>query len=132
MSPSCRGPTAVETAVVASGFAAERYQFVGYLPRGERALAAFWAELRSWPFVVVAFESPRRLPAALAALAREAPDRSVAVCRELTKLYEEVVSGPAAEVAARFAEPPEGRGRDRGGALHEQARAGSRGGGRRA
>src|SRR5919204_3119390 len=59
------GPSAVETALVASGFGADRYQFLGYLPRGERALAALWDELRAWPPAVVAFESPRRLPVTL-------------------------------------------------------------------
>jgi 16S rRNA (cytidine1402-2'-O)-methyltransferase len=64
------GASAVETALVASGFAAPRYQFLGYLPRGAAALTAVWEELRRWPWPVVAFESPRRLPAALASLAR--------------------------------------------------------------
>src|SRR5207253_6163709 len=63
------GPSAVETALAASGYEFERYQFVGYLPRGSRALAALWDELSSWPHAAVAFESPQRLPAALASLA---------------------------------------------------------------
>jgi 16S rRNA (cytidine1402-2'-O)-methyltransferase len=102
------GPSAAETALVASGFAAERYQFVGFLPRGAKALRALWDELARWPHPVVAFESPRRLPATLRSLAEADPDRPVAVCRELTKKFEEVVRGPAAEVAARFAEAPKG------------------------
>jgi 16S rRNA (cytidine1402-2'-O)-methyltransferase len=102
------GPSAAETALVASGFAAERYQFVGFLPRGAAALRALWEELARWPHPVVAFESPRRLPATLRSLAEADPDRPVAVCRELTKKFEEVVRGPAAEVAGRFAEAPKG------------------------
>jgi 16S rRNA (cytidine1402-2'-O)-methyltransferase len=102
------GPSAAETALVASGFAAERYQFVGFLPRGAKALRALWDELASWPHPVVAFESPRRLPTALRSLVEADPDRPVAVCRELTKKFEEVVRGPAVEVAARFAEAPKG------------------------
>ena len=51
------GPSAVETALVASGLVGERYQFVGYLPRGGRALEALWEELASWPHPVVAFEA---------------------------------------------------------------------------
>lgn len=102
------GPSAVETALVASGLVGERYQFLGYLPRGERALGALWSELRTWPHPAVAFESPKRLPATLGSLASVLPDRPVAVCRELTKRFEEVVRGSAAEVAARFAEPPKG------------------------
>jgi 16S rRNA (cytidine1402-2'-O)-methyltransferase len=102
------GPSAAETALVASGFAAERYQFVGFFPRGAKALRALWDELARWPHPVVAFESPRRLPATLRSLAEADPDRPVAVCRELTKKFEEVVRGPAAEVAGRFAEAPKG------------------------
>jgi 16S rRNA (cytidine1402-2'-O)-methyltransferase len=102
------GPSAVETALVASGLVGERYQFVGYLPRGERALRALWEELAAWPHPVVAFESPRRLPASLASLAGAHPTRPVAVCRELTKRFEEVVRGSAAEVAARYKEAPKG------------------------
>ena len=102
------GASAVETALVASGLVAERYQFVGFLPRGEKALAALWAELAAWPWPAVAFESPQRLPAALRSLAAADPAREVAVCRELTKKFEEVVRGSAAELAARFAEPPKG------------------------
>jgi 16S rRNA (cytidine1402-2'-O)-methyltransferase len=102
------GPSAVETALVASGLAAERYQFVGFLPRGAGALRALWNELARWPYPVVAFESPRRLPATLRSLAEVDAERIVAVCRELTKKFEEVVRGPAAVVARRFAEAPKG------------------------
>ncbi len=102
------GPSAVETALVASGLAAERYQFVGFLPRGAGALRALWDELARWPYPVVAFESPRRLPATLRSLAEADAERIVAVCRELTKKFEEVVRGPAAVVATRFAEAPKG------------------------
>ena len=57
---------------------------------------------------MVAFESPQRLPASLRSLAAFEPAREVAVCRELTKRFEEIARGSAAEVAARFAEPPKG------------------------
>jgi 16S rRNA (cytidine1402-2'-O)-methyltransferase len=102
------GPSAVETALVLSGLAGERYAFLGFLPRRARELDALWEELASWPWPCVAFESPQRLPASLASLARVAPEREVAVCRELTKRFEEVVRGSAREVAARFAEAPRG------------------------
>src|SRR5207249_2073969 len=61
-----------------------------------------------WLYPVVAFESPQRLPATLRSLAGAQPLRQVAVCRELTKRFEEVVRGSAVEVAARFADPPKG------------------------
>ena len=102
------GPSAVETALVASGLAGERYQFLGYLPRGEKALAQLWSELARWQYPAVAFESPQRLPATLRSLAEALPGRSAAVCRELTKRFEEVARGTAVELLARFAEPPKG------------------------
>jgi 16S rRNA (cytidine1402-2'-O)-methyltransferase len=101
------GPSAVETALVASGLVGEGYTFVGYLPRRREALARLWDELPAGG-PTVAFESPRRLPASLASLAEHDPARAVAVCRELTKRFEEVVRGPAARVARRFATPPKG------------------------
>jgi 16S rRNA (cytidine1402-2'-O)-methyltransferase len=102
------GASAVDTAVVASGFGAERYQFVGFLPRGAQALRRTWEELSRWPWPAVAFESPRRLPATLRSLASADPDLQLAVCRELTKRHEQVVRGRARELAAAFAEPPKG------------------------
>ena len=102
------GPSAVETALVASGLVGGRYQFLGFLPRGEKALGALWAELREWHWPAVAFESPQRLPATVRSLSAADPERQVAVCRELTKKFEEVVRGSAAEVAARFAAAPKG------------------------
>jgi 16S rRNA (cytidine1402-2'-O)-methyltransferase len=102
------GPSAVETALVASGFVAERFTFVGFLPRRAPELEALWGELRSTPWPVVAFESPRRLPGSLRSVAATMPDRPVAVCRELTKRFEEIVRGSAAELAVRFAEAPRG------------------------
>jgi 16S rRNA (cytidine1402-2'-O)-methyltransferase len=102
------GPSAVETALVASGLVSERFTFVGFLPRKTGELAALWQQLASWPAPVLAFESPQRLPKTLRSLAEAAPQRQVAVCRELTKRFEEVVRGPAAELAERFAEAPKG------------------------
>jgi 16S rRNA (cytidine1402-2'-O)-methyltransferase len=102
------GASAVDTALVAGGFAADRYQFLGFLPRGESALALVWDELVSWPWPAVAFESPRRLPVTLRSLAATDPERTIAVCRELTKRHEQVVRGSAEEVAGVFPEPPKG------------------------
>jgi 16S rRNA (cytidine1402-2'-O)-methyltransferase len=92
------GPSAIPTALVASGLPAHRWRFEGYLPRRAGELERV---LRSAE-TVVAFESPRRLPDSLAALAALAPDRPAAVCRELTKLHEEVVRGTLGELARRF------------------------------
>ena len=102
------GPSAVETALVASGLAGDQYRFLGFLPRREAERAALWAELQRWPHPSVGFESPKRLPAALHSLAAALPDRRVAVCRELTKRFEEVVRGTAAAVASTFGDAPRG------------------------
>jgi 16S rRNA (cytidine1402-2'-O)-methyltransferase len=99
------GPSAALAALVASALPADAWRFAGFLPRKRGALEAVLAS----PETVVAFESPRRVGASLAVLAELDPERPVAVCRELTKLHEEVVRGPAAELAARYAgEPPKG------------------------
>ena len=102
------GPSAVETALVASGVEADRYQFVGYLPRRQTQLRELARALARWPGAVVAFESPRRLGASLAVLAEELPGRPAAVCRELTKRFEEVARAPLEELVQRFAEPVRG------------------------
>jgi len=102
------GPSSVETALVASGLVGDRFQFVGYLPRRSAELRALAGELARWHHAIVAFESPRRLPASLAALAEAMPERPAAVCRELTKRFEEVARGTLAELASRFSEPPRG------------------------
>ena len=94
------GPSAVVTALVASALPAEQWCFVGFLPRKAGELRRVLESARE---TLVALESPRRLASTLATLAEIDPARPVAVCRELTKLHEEVVRGSAAEVAARFA-----------------------------
>ena len=96
------GPSAVQAALVASGFPADRYEFVGFVPRTEPGRAELWRELAHSRHTVVAFESPNRLAKTLASLAQADPGRPVTVARELTKRYEEIVRGPAAEVAERL------------------------------
>ncbi|HYF28118.1 MAG TPA: 16S rRNA (cytidine(1402)-2'-O)-methyltransferase [Baekduia sp.] len=94
------GPSAALTAVVASGLPAESWRFAGFLPRKKGALRELLAGATE---TLVAFESPRRLAASLAVLAELDAERPVAVCRELTKLHEEVVRGRAGELAERYA-----------------------------
>lgn len=98
------GPSAITTALVVSGLPTDRWRFEGFLPRraGELERVLGGGE------TVVAFESPRRLPDSLAALAALAPDRPAAVCRELTKLHEEVVRGTLGELARRFRDDVKG------------------------
>ena len=97
------GPSAALTALVASGLPLDRWRFVGFLPRksAERERLLEHAEE-----TLVAFESPRRLHSTLALLAAHDPDRPLVVCRELTKLHEEVRRGTAGELALHYHESP--------------------------
>jgi 16S rRNA (cytidine1402-2'-O)-methyltransferase len=92
------GPSVVPAALVASGLPTDRWRFEGFLPKRSGEIERV---LRSAE-TVVAFESPRRIGDSLAALAAIAPDRPAAVCRELTKMHEEVSRGTLAELARRF------------------------------
>jgi len=100
------GPSAALAALVASALPSDRWRFAGFLPRKKGELRRALAEPGG---TLVAFEAPGRVPATLAVLAELDPSREVAVCRELTKLHEEVVRGSAAELAERYADsPPKG------------------------
>ena len=100
------GPSAVLAALVASALPADRWRFAGFLPRKRGQLATLLGEAGG---TLIAFESPRRVPATLALLAELDPERLVAVCRELTKVHEEVMRGTAAELAERYdGAPPKG------------------------
>jgi 16S rRNA (cytidine1402-2'-O)-methyltransferase len=96
------GPSAALAALVASALPADRWRFEGFLPRKRTELEQVFRA----PETVVAFESPRRLAKSLAVLAELDPDRPLAVCRELTKIHEEVVRGAAGELARRYADAP--------------------------
>lgn len=102
------GPSAVTAALAVSGLPADRFAFVGFLPRKPGERAALWDRVDALGWTVVALESPVRTPVALAELAERDPARTVVVCRELTKLHEEVVRGPAIDVAARIGQAPRG------------------------
>jgi 16S rRNA (cytidine1402-2'-O)-methyltransferase len=92
------GPSAVLAALVASALPSDRWQFVGFLPRKASELAGVFASHET----TIAFEAPGRVAASLRSLASVDPERPVAVCRELTKVHEEVVRGTAAELAERY------------------------------
>lgn len=94
------GPSAVPTAVALSGLVHGPFLFLGFMPRKGRQRSEAIERIASSDVPVVFFESPQRATETLADLAEVAPDRSVAVCRELTKRFEEVRLGTMAEVAA--------------------------------
>jgi 16S rRNA (cytidine1402-2'-O)-methyltransferase len=101
------GPSAVTTALVLSGLPVERFCFEGFAPRRDGERRRWLATLRTEPRAVVFFESPHRLADTLAAAVEVlGADRAAAVCRELTKKYEEVRRGTLAELAAGAADDP--------------------------
>jgi len=100
------GASAVVTALVVSGLPSDGWRFVGFLPRRRAERERLLAGSRE---TTVAFESPQRLSSTLELLAEREPQRALAVCRELSKLHEEVTRGSAAELALHFgADAPRG------------------------
>jgi 16S rRNA (cytidine1402-2'-O)-methyltransferase len=98
------GPTALDAALAVAGIPSDRFLFLGFLPRGASARYDLLASLVSSPFTLVAYEAPHRLLETLADLERLFGDRRIAVACELTKLYEEVQRGTAADLLASFHE----------------------------
>ncbi len=99
------GPSAVITALVAAGYEGEGFRFVGYLPRYTRELEGALRGWRRCGGMVVAFETGHRLARSLAVLAAALPGARAAVCRELTKVHEEIVRGTLAELAEPYPLP---------------------------
>jgi 16S rRNA (cytidine1402-2'-O)-methyltransferase len=104
------GPSAVTTALALSGLPSDRFVFEGFLPRSGSARRARLRDLAAEPRTLVLFEAPHRITGALADLVGAfGADRPAAICRELTKTYEEVRRGTLAELADRAAaDPPRG------------------------
>jgi 16S rRNA (cytidine1402-2'-O)-methyltransferase len=103
------GPCAAIAAVTLSGLPSDRFLFAGFLPSKAKARADTIAEFAGLRATLVFYESGPRLSAALAALAEGLGDREAAVAREISKLYEQCVTGTLGELAARYADaPPKG------------------------
>ena len=102
------GPSSISTALVVSGLPADRFAFVGFLARGKTKMIAQMGAFEGTGAALVAFESPRRLRKSLEMICERWPARRLAVCRELTKLHEEVIRGTAAEVLERLSDPVRG------------------------
>lgn len=92
------GPTAAATAYVASGCTCPAFYFGGFFPRKDAARRALLESLRALDAALIFYESPNRLVEALESIEGVYPCRTLAVCRELTKLHEEVLRGKAGEV----------------------------------
>ena len=100
------GPCAAVAALTLAGLPTDRFLYLGFLPSKAQARAAAIVEVATVRATLVLYESGPRLAACLAALAAGLGDRDAAVCRELTKRFEEAVTGTLATLAARYADAP--------------------------
>jgi 16S rRNA (cytidine1402-2'-O)-methyltransferase len=99
------GPSAVITALVISGLPTDQFIYVGFLPRRKGQRRRFLSSIGDEPRTIVAFEAPHRLREALTDIQDILGDRRVSVCRELTKVHEEVFRGKVSQAREHFAEP---------------------------
>ena len=102
------GPSAITAAIALADFPAERFAFVGFLPRRRAERRRMLASLAALPMALVAFEAPHRVHEALADIEEVLGARRMILARELTKLHEEVIRGTAAEIRDRLAVEPRG------------------------
>ncbi len=99
------GPSAITTALAISGLPTDRFIYIGFLPNKAGARRHALESVTNEPGTIIALEAPHRLPAALADILLVLGDRRLAVCRELTKLYEETFRGTVSEAIGYFTEP---------------------------
>ncbi len=99
------GPSVLTAALSASGLSTRRFLYLGFLPRQPGPLRRLLRSVRDAAETLVAFEAPHRVRTTLAILREELGDRRAAVCRELTKMHEEVFRGCLSEAAGHFLEP---------------------------
>ncbi|MFC2070916.1 16S rRNA (cytidine(1402)-2'-O)-methyltransferase [Chloroflexota bacterium] len=99
------GPSAVVTALTVSGLATDRFSYLGFLPRKAGSRQKLLESVIDEPGTIVVLEAPHRLPATLKAMLDILGDRRITVCRELTKIYEEVFRGKISLAIEHFTEP---------------------------
>jgi 16S rRNA (cytidine1402-2'-O)-methyltransferase len=99
------GPCAAIAALTASGFSAERFQFVGFLPKKQEELKAMLLEILDYPGTTICYEAPHRILDTLEVL-QPLSTRKICVARELTKMYEESIFGTAEELLHHFKTNP--------------------------
>ena len=102
------GPSAVTLALSLSGFYAQRFAFLGFLPRKSGAIRAEFLPFNESPYTLVLFESPFRVDALIEAAGEALGDRQVAYCRELTKLHQQVLRTSLLQVPTVDAMPRKG------------------------
>lgn len=103
---SIPGPCAAILAVSLSGMPAERFQFVGFLPKKKSELKTLLQEILKYSGTTVCYESPHRIEKTLRLLSEMCPTRRLCIARELTKIYEECIFGTAPELIDRCTEAP--------------------------
>ena len=99
------GPSAITTALAVSGLPTDRFTFIGFLPNKAAARRRTLETISSEPGTIIALEAPHRLAASLEDILKILGDRHIAVCRELTKLHEEVFRGTVGEAIKHFTAP---------------------------
>ncbi len=99
------GPSAITTALAVSGLPTDRFAFIGFLPPKAAARRKALEAISNEPGTIIALEAPHRLAATLEDILQMLGDRHIAVCRELTKLHEEVFRGTVAEAIKHFSAP---------------------------
>ncbi len=92
------GPSAVIAALSASGFPTDKFLFYGFLPKKGKKKTEALSEILQMPWTVVAYESPHRIEETLKLIAKLAPDKKIALYREITKLHEEFIEGTAGKI----------------------------------
>ncbi|RVV97418.1 16S rRNA (cytidine(1402)-2'-O)-methyltransferase [Mesobaculum littorinae] len=124
------GPSAALAALTLSGLPSDRFLFAGFLPTGGAARRKALAELAPVPATLIIFESPKRCLETVKEMETTLGDREAALCRELTKKFEQVMRGPLSALRQRLEEGPALKGevvlvvdRDRGTASDEDMRA---------
>lgn len=98
------GASALLAALAVAGLPTDRFAFLGFPPAASGACRSFLAEAMQMPMTTVIYESPRRVHRLLGICCEIDPDRPAALCRELTKRYEEVIRGSVAQIAGKLAE----------------------------
>ncbi|MGD0780259.1 MAG: 16S rRNA (cytidine(1402)-2'-O)-methyltransferase [Dehalococcoidales bacterium] len=99
------GPSAITTALAISGLPTDRFTFIGFLPSKAAARRKALEKIASEPGTIIALEAPHRLAAALEDIIETLGDRRIAICREMTKLHEEIFRGTLGEAIKHFTNP---------------------------
>lgn len=102
---SIPGPSSITTAIALSGFRADRFISLGFLPRRRSARLKLWTTLAQVQYTVVFFEAPHRIKASLQDIAESLGDRNIVICRELSKRYEEVIRGTPLKILGLLSAP---------------------------